>query len=33
MNAKDVKARRTAPLQTPTSLGANATKDISAQPP
>ena len=30
MNAKDVKARRTAPLQTPTSLGANATKDISA---
>jgi starvation-inducible DNA-binding protein len=30
MSAKDVKARRTAPLQTPTSLGANATKDISA---
>ena len=30
MNNKDAKARRTAPLATPTSLGANATKDISA---
>lgn len=30
MNAIDVKARRTAALQTPTSLGADATRDISA---
>ncbi len=29
-SAKDVKARQTAPLATPTGLGANATKDISA---
>jgi len=30
MSQKDAKARRTAALQTPTTLGANATKDISA---
>ncbi len=30
MNAKDAKERRLAPLNTPTGLGANATKDISA---
>jgi len=29
MSTKDVKARRTAPLATPTGLGANATKDLS----
>jgi starvation-inducible DNA-binding protein len=29
MKAKDVKARRAAPLATPTGLGANATKDLS----
>ena len=29
MNPKDPKARRTAPLATPTNLGANATKDLS----
>jgi starvation-inducible DNA-binding protein len=29
MNAKDAKARRTAPLQTPTNLSSNATQDIS----
>src|ERR1700723_394836 len=28
-DAKDAKARRTAPLRTPNELGANATKDIS----
>ncbi len=28
-NAKDAKARRTAPLKTPTDLGSNAAKDIS----
>jgi starvation-inducible DNA-binding protein len=30
MTADTVKTRRTAPLRTPTNLGANATKDISA---
>jgi starvation-inducible DNA-binding protein len=30
MNAKEANARRTAPLQTPTDLGANATRDVSA---
>jgi starvation-inducible DNA-binding protein len=30
MSQKDAKARQTAALQTPTTLGANATKDISA---
>jgi starvation-inducible DNA-binding protein len=30
MSQKDAKSRRTAALQTPTTLGANATKDISA---
>ena len=30
MSPKDAKSRRTAALQTPTTLGANATKDISA---
>src|SRR6201988_1252422 len=29
MNARDAKARRTAPLDTPTDLGSDATKDIS----
>ncbi len=29
MNARDAKARRTAPLDTPTDLGSGATKDIS----
>jgi starvation-inducible DNA-binding protein len=29
MNVKNAKARRTAPLDTPTSLGANATQDLS----
>src|SRR6266478_198771 len=29
MSTKEVKARRTAPLATPTRLGANATKDLS----
>ena len=30
MKAKEADARRTAPLQTPTDLGANATRDVSA---
>ena len=30
MPSKEAKVRRTAALQTPTTLGANATKDISA---
>ena len=30
MNQKDAKSRRTAALQTPTKLGSNATRDISA---
>jgi starvation-inducible DNA-binding protein len=29
MNARDAKARRTAPLDTPTDLGSDATKDLS----
>ncbi len=29
MNAKDAKARRTAPLKTPTDLGAEASRDVS----
>ena len=30
MNAKDAKARRAAPLNTPTDLGSNATRDVGA---